>query len=374
MRRTAVLVVTVGVGAGLTLVAGGQPASGAAKNTIAYWQMNESAGATVMVDSGPNHINGSIGDLVSTGGSYQGATGYDWSYTPPNTPPAQPERLVQVNSSLLNPGNDEYSVTVRYRTTHKFGNILQKGQATAKGGQVKIELPGGRVTCLFKGSIQRRAITSDITINDGNWHTITCERNKANVTLRIDDDYVRRIAGWTGEIANTWPMTIGGKPQCDQDKVTCDYFVGQIDWVRIQGGGSSTPPPPTPPPTPTPAPPPTPTPTPTPTPPPTTTPPVEPTLSAPGKVSGLKVKGKKRADHRKVKWSAPTVDGGAVITKYKVVVRHKGDKVLKVKVAAPTLKVKLARASLPTGKDYVVVKAKNSVGWGAQAKTGFKVR
>jgi hypothetical protein len=56
---------------------------------------------------------------------------------------------VQVNSSLLNPGNDEYSVTVRYRTTHKFGNILQKGQATAKGGQVKIELPGGRVTCLF---------------------------------------------------------------------------------------------------------------------------------------------------------------------------------------------------------------------------------
>jgi hypothetical protein len=196
--------------------------------------MNEKAGAKVMVDSGPNHIDGTIGALVQTGASAQGAVGYRWSYAKPNTPPAQPQRLVTINSSALNPGSSDYAITFRYRTTHKFGNIIQKGQATTKGGQVKVELPGGHVTCLFKGSVQRRAIKSTITINDGQWHTVRCERDSNQVVLTIDDSYTRRIKGWTGPIANTWPMTIGGKPQCDQIKVTCDYFVGDIDWVRVE--------------------------------------------------------------------------------------------------------------------------------------------
>jgi hypothetical protein len=45
-------------------------------------------------------------------------------------------------------------------------------------------------------------------------------------------------------------MTIGGKLNCDQQQTTCDYFVGDIDYVIIEsedGGGGPPPPPPPPP-------------------------------------------------------------------------------------------------------------------------------
>jgi hypothetical protein len=31
-------------------------------------------------------------------------------------------------------------------------------------------------------------------------------------------------------------MTIGGKISCDQIEVTCDYFSGEIDYIRIYRG------------------------------------------------------------------------------------------------------------------------------------------
>ena len=34
------------------------------------------------------------------------------------------------------------------------------------------------------------------------------------------------------------PLTIGGKVDCDQVKVTCDYFAGDIDWVRIEASSA----------------------------------------------------------------------------------------------------------------------------------------
>jgi hypothetical protein len=38
----------------------------------------------------------------------------------------------------------------------------------------------------------------------------------------------------TGTIANTRPLTIAGKGNCDQVEITCDYFSGDIDYVRIE--------------------------------------------------------------------------------------------------------------------------------------------
>ena len=49
------------------------------------------------------------------------------------------------------------------------------------------------------------------------------------------DGVVRDIrSGTTGTIANTRPITIGGKLNCNQVDITCDYFVGDIDYVRIE--------------------------------------------------------------------------------------------------------------------------------------------
>jgi hypothetical protein len=94
------------------------PASAAATVRVADWQMNEAAGAGTMVDSSGNGINGSIGSAIQTGYTYAGATGYHWGSTNPNGYPAKPERLVTVPNDRLNPGNRDYAVTVRFRTTH----------------------------------------------------------------------------------------------------------------------------------------------------------------------------------------------------------------------------------------------------------------
>ena len=73
-----------------------------------------------------------------------GRPGYHWVFTSPTAPPAKPERIVQANRPTLNPNSGNYTVTLRYRTTKHFGNIVQKGQAGSSGGYFKIENPGGR--------------------------------------------------------------------------------------------------------------------------------------------------------------------------------------------------------------------------------------
>jgi PKD repeat protein len=54
--------------------------------------------------------------------------------------------------------------------------------------------------------------------------------------MYVDGVRRSRSTGPTGTIANTWDLTIGGKGTCDQVKTTCDYFVGDIDYVRIEKG------------------------------------------------------------------------------------------------------------------------------------------
>ena len=216
--------------AGLVVAA---PASAA---TLADWEMNEGPGAHTMVDSS-GHVNGTIGSAVQTGVKVQGATAYRWVFTSPTKPPPKPERLVQAQSSTLNPGSGTYSVTLRYRTTKHFGNIVQKGQAGAKGGYFKLENPHGQLKCTFRGisssgSFLRKAVESGV-ISDGSWHTVVCTRTSSGLTLSVDGKVVDTAKGSTGSISNPNPVTIGGKLNCDQVKTTCDYFTGDIDYIKI---------------------------------------------------------------------------------------------------------------------------------------------
>lgn len=210
------------------------PARAAASITLVDWQMNESVGATVMLDSGPNHINGAIGSAVSTGTVVSGATGYKWASTQPNQPPTKPERLIQIQDSRLNAGSRDIAVTIRYRSTHKYGNIIQKGQNGTPGGYFKFEQPLGIMACLFKGSNRTVAVRSPIATNDGAWHTFRCEKTASSVRMTIDGTLTVKTNGNAGSISNTIPMTIGGKLNCNQDTITCDYFAGGLDYVKIE--------------------------------------------------------------------------------------------------------------------------------------------
>jgi len=209
------------------------PASAA---TLADWEMNEGSGATTMIDSS-GHVNGTIGSAVKTGVSVMGATVYRWPFASPTAPPPKPERIVQANSSSLNPGSGTYTVSLRYRTTQHFGNIVQKGQAGSAGGYFKVENPHGQINCVFRGVVSgklvRKAVTSPAVLSDGAFHVATCTRTANALTLTIDGSVVDTAHGSTGNISNTRPVTIGGKLNCDQVKTTCDYYTGDIDWVKL---------------------------------------------------------------------------------------------------------------------------------------------
>lgn len=236
-KQGVVLVVSILGAASLAALALSSPATAAATTTVGLWNMNEKAGSKVLVDSSGNGFNGTIGTSVVAGATFNGATGHRFPYIKPNTPPANPQHIDQVpDNATLRPGTSDFAVTVRYRTTENFGNILQKGQAGGTKGYWKFQQPKGIVSCLFRGASGSKSVNSGVALNDGQWHTVRCERTATKVVMTIDGVKKRTGTGPTGAITNTFPLTIGGKGTCDQVSVTCDYFVGDIDYVRIEKG------------------------------------------------------------------------------------------------------------------------------------------
>ena len=233
MRRR-MLTVSVAL-AGVLAMAG--PADAAIDQPVAVWQMNEAAGSRTMLDSSGNRLDGVIGTDVAAGTALPGGgIGYRFSNVKPNQPPANPQRIVQVpHSNLLNPGTGDFAVEFRMRTTRPFGNVVQKGQAGARGGYFKFQNPSGKISCLFRGSAgSSTASSGTVRVNDGVWHTVRCERTSSSVTMTVDGVVTGRNRNPTGTIANTRPLTIAGKLNCDQIDITCDYFAGDLDYVKIE--------------------------------------------------------------------------------------------------------------------------------------------
>ena len=133
-----------------------------------------------------------------------GATGYQWTFTSPTAPPPKPERLVQASSATLNPGSGNYTVTMRYRTTKHFGNIVQKGQAGSAGGYFKLENPGGHLNCVFRGmnssgAFLRKAVESPAVSATAHWHVAVCARTRERPHAdRSTAASSRRAKGSTG--------------------------------------------------------------------------------------------------------------------------------------------------------------------------------
>ncbi|WP_370614493.1 hypothetical protein [Mumia sp. Pv 4-285] len=101
---------------------------------------------------------------------------------------------------------------------------------------------------------------------------------------------------------------------------------------------------------------------------------VAPVAKVPGKPSALKVKGARSAKKRTVRWKAPSSNGGATITRYRLVIK-KGSKTLVAKsLAAGKRSYTVKRSKLRKGKHVVLVTAKNRVGYGAATRKAFTVR
>ena len=217
----------------LTAVA--SPARAAAAHVMAVWPMNEHAGDGWMADASGRGHHGRIGPEVAHGLSTEPPIGYRFERLEPDTPPARPGHLVVVpDHTDLDPAERDFAVTVRLRTSRKFGNIIQKGQATVPGGSWKMQIPNGRATCTYRGSKGTIELIAPYPINDGEWHVVRCTRLREGVFLTIDGRQAAARLGWTGVIGNAWPVSIGGKLDCDQVKVGCDYYAGDLDWITVE--------------------------------------------------------------------------------------------------------------------------------------------
>lgn len=232
MRIRHLWIATLAASAAVT--AGAAPARASSAYPVAVWRMDEPAGSRIMRDSSGNGVDGRIGREVGAGIGSDTSGAFRFGRLDPDTPPTHPEHLVVVpDGGGLDPGTRDFAVTVRLRTTYQFGNVIQKGQATVAGGSYKIQIPGGKVQCWFRGSAGQLLVTGPRAINDGRWHTVSCTRTQEGLSLVIDGAAVAGKRGATGRIANGWPISIGGKTNCDQVSVGCDYFAGDLDYVQL---------------------------------------------------------------------------------------------------------------------------------------------
>ena len=212
------------VGAAALVLLLSAPAS--AGTLIAQYELNESSGPVLKDATG--QYPGTIGSDVRLNGR---------SHTfPAPSAKYRPQHLVTVKDTpALDPGTGTWSVTTRVRYTQPSGNIVQKGQAPAN--YFKLESHNGVVSCLFRGASGSKAVgTGRRVLNDGLWHTITCRRAGNEVSITVDGA-VRRAGGATGRIDNNYPLAIGGKTSCDGGvTVGCDYWVGEMGYLRVEGG------------------------------------------------------------------------------------------------------------------------------------------
>ena len=141
----------------------------------------------------------------------------------------------------LDPGAGPFSVEVRFRTTllsDETPNLLQKGQSGAAGGQVKLpaEPRKARLHVQDVARHRHRHVFSAAVVADGSWHVVRCDRTATSVTVFVDGVQSALRTAATGSLDNTKPWVLGGKQQCDARSVDCDYFAGDVDYVRLTKG------------------------------------------------------------------------------------------------------------------------------------------
>ena len=127
------------------------------------------------------------------------------------------------------------------------GKLLGRGQVPDEG-ELRKHHPEGSVEDGRRPSqvpdpqgprelhVQDPSRHGDGRLRDNAWHVVRCARTPTSVTRYVDGVRTGRSNNATGLLNNTKPWTIGGKGECDAVSVTCDYFAGEIDYVRMTKG------------------------------------------------------------------------------------------------------------------------------------------
>jgi hypothetical protein len=144
------------------------------------------------------------------------------------------------SSADLNPGaaNIAYGATLELGATQtsRGQNVVQKGYS-ATSSQYKLQVDGraGHPSCVVVDDRQPgiQLVRSDVTVADGNWHTVECRRAAGSLSILVDG----RVRGSTQipvalSITNDEPLVIGGKGAYRDN----DQFRGALDDVFVRIG------------------------------------------------------------------------------------------------------------------------------------------
>lgn len=148
--------------------------------------------------------------------------------------------LQAASTEELNPGTAPFrygaTVLLPKQETTAGQNVLQKGYAST-GGQYKLQVDGkaGRPSCVVVGTGSRviHQARSPISVADGAWHSIECQRNGTLLTVVVDG-VARATANLPANlsVSNRAPLSIGGKGAYAKN----DQFQGTIDDLWIARG------------------------------------------------------------------------------------------------------------------------------------------
>jgi hypothetical protein len=147
-----------------------------------------------------------------------------------------PRALLEAgNDADLNPGTRPFrwgaSVFVTPARLVGSSNVMQKGVTTTESQwKLQIGAAHGRAQCVLvgRGSATAYIARSSITVADGAWHKVLCQRSGTTLAVYVDGvNRGRTAVPSTLNVTNTLPLRIGG-PNFNRSS---DMYHGYLDDV-----------------------------------------------------------------------------------------------------------------------------------------------
>lgn len=198
----------------------------AATGTAALWKMNEMSGTT-MHDSASGGTVNDAGTLTNVTVGEPGAVRRAYRFNGPAL------SYVEVPSSPdTNPVDRSFTFSVAVKFTENPSgdyDLLRKGLSTTPGGDYKAEIAKtGQAICEWKGSSATEELIGGSPLNNDVWHTITCKKTSAKVSLRVDGTVRASRSVTIGTISNSSNLLLGAKSTSGGDQ-----YQGLMDKAKI---------------------------------------------------------------------------------------------------------------------------------------------
>ncbi|MFV0459008.1 MAG: LamG domain-containing protein [Actinomycetales bacterium] len=155
-----------------------------------------------------------------------------------------PKAIIEVpDSPMLNPGARPFSwgatVMMTPVETSTGSNIMQKGFSTGGKSQWKLQVDNkeGQPSCLVVGTMSEEKFEalSDISVADGQWHELRCQRTRQSLRLLVDDVEHAVVDLPSGLVIDPpTAMRIGGK----NVKHDNDQYFGAMNSVFVDVAAS----------------------------------------------------------------------------------------------------------------------------------------